>query len=233
MKYYGNISEIYKNDNDKKIKLIKILEKYGIKEKNKTNFNYINYMNKTNNFNDKVITEVDEDKENEEELEESNKKNNNLILDDEILFDNNINISSEKEKNNIQEIKITIPNLYNHNKNKDEIESHFDNELNYDENLNDLISTILIEQFPKKYKTEEKFIYLEKNKYMFKDKFFFAFIENNDVILKEENNNKKGYEEKETNTDKKIKNENSTTMDTDFIQQSMISKGNEMSEEKI
>ena len=269
VKYYGNISEIYNKDNDKKIKLIKILEKYGIKEKNKTNFNYINYMNKTNQFNDKVITEVDEEKENEEELEESNKKNNNLILDDEILFDNNINITSEKEKNNIQEIKITIPNLYNHDKNKDEVESHFDNEINYDENLNDLISTILIEQFPKKYKAEEKFIYLEKNKYMFKDKFFFAFIENNDVILKEENNNKKytldnfynnfcyedrknnscnfiytkkirqkyikikGYEEKETNTDKKIKNENSTTMDTDFIQQSMISKGNEMSEEKI
>ena len=30
-----------------------------------------------------------------------------------------------------------------------------------------------------------------------------------------------------------MKNENSTTMDTDFVQQSMISKGNENIEEKI
>ena len=269
VKYYGNISQIYNKENDKKIKLIKVLEKYGIKEKNKTSLNYINYINKTNNFNDKVITEVDEEKENEEELEESNKKNNKLILDDELLFDNNINNKPKSGKNNIQEIKITIPNLYNQNKNKKGMGTYIDNELNYDENLNNLISTILIEQFPKKYKTEQNFIYLENNKYMFNDKIFFAYIENNDVLLKEENSDNKytldnfynifcyedkknnssnfiytkkirqkyikikGYEEKETNTDKKIKNENSTTMDTDFIQQSMISKGNEMSEEKI
>ena len=43
----------------------------------------------------------------------------------------------------------------------------------------------------------------------------------------------KSYEEKESNTEKKMRNENNTTMDTDFIQQSMISKGNEISEEKI
>ena len=91
--------------------------------------NYINYMNKTNNFNDKVITEVDEDKENEEDFEE-HYKNNNIIFD---------------EENNIQEIKITFPSL----KNKNKIEANIDNETNYNENSNNFIEKILIEQFPK------------------------------------------------------------------------------------
>ena len=249
VKYYGNISQIYNEETDKKNKLIKILEKYDIKEKNQINLNYINYMNKTNNFNDKVITEVDEDKENEEDFEE-HYKNNNIIFD---------------EENNIQEIKITFPSL----KNKNKIEANIDNETNYNENSNNFIENILIEQFPKKYNTDSKFILLEKNKYLFKDKIFLAFIENNDVILTDEIQNNiynlnefyntfcnqdkienkrkyiytkkirqkyikiKSYEDKESNTDKKMKNENNTTMDTDFIQQSMISKGNEISEEKI
>jgi len=249
VKYYGNISQIYNEETDKKNKLIKILEKYGIKEKNQINLNYINYMNKTNNFNDKVITEVDEDKENEEDFEE-HYKNNNIIFD---------------EENNIQEIKITFPSL----KNKNKIEANIDNETNYNENSNNFIENILIEQFPKKYNTDSKFILLEKNKYLFKDKIFLAFIENNEIILTDEIQNNiynlnefyntfcnqdkienkrkyiytkkirqkyikiKSYEDKESNTDKKMKNENNTTMDTDFIQQSMISKGNEISEEKI
>ena len=225
------------------------MEKYDIKEKNQINLNYINYMNKTNNFNDKVITEVDEDKENEEDFEE-HYKNNNIIFD---------------EENNIQEIKITFPSL----KNKNKIEANMNNETNYNENSNNFIENILIEQFPKKYNTDSKFILLEKNKYLFKDKIFLAFIENNDLILTDEIQNNiynlnefynifcnqdkienkrkyiytkkirqkyikiKSYEDKESNTDKKMKNENNTTMDTDFIQQSMISKGNEISEEKI
>ena len=249
VKYYGNISQIYNEETDKKDKLIKILEKYDIKEKNQINLNYINYMNKTNNFNDKVITEVDEDKENEEDFEE-HYKNNNIIFD---------------EENNIQEIKITFPSL----KNKNKIEANIDNETNYNENSNNFIENILIEQFPKKYNTDSKFILLEKNKYLFKDKIFLAFIENNEIILTDEIQNNiynlnefyntfcnqdkienkrkyiytkkirqkyikiKSYEDKESNTDKKMKNENNTTMDTDFIQQSMISKGNEISEEKI
>ena len=251
VKYYGNISQIYNEENDKKIKLIKVLEKCDIKEKNQINLNYFNYMNKTNNFNDKVITEVDEDKENEEDFEE-HYKNDKIILDD---------------ANNIQEIKITFHNLKNQNKNK--LEENKNNELNYDDNSNNLVEKILMEQFPKKYNTDSKFVLLEKNKYLFKEKIFFAFLENYELILKDETmNNKynlnefcnlfciedkneikrnyiytkkirqkyikiKSYEDKESNTEKKMRNENNTTMDTDFIQQSMISKGNEISEEKI
>lgn len=49
IKYYGNISQIFNEENDKKIKLIELLNKYNIEEKNIINLNYINYMNKTKN----------------------------------------------------------------------------------------------------------------------------------------------------------------------------------------
>ena len=262
VKYYGNISQIYNEESMKKQELIKLLDKYDIKEKNKKiNLNYINYMNQTNNFRDKVvITEVDEEKENEEENDEYINKNTNLILDDEFNSDNKNNISENK----IKEIKISIPNLKNSNVNK--IENDNDDN-NYDENLNSLIEKILIEQFPENYDTKERFVHIDKNKYFFKNKIFFAYIEDNDIILKEDEygykytldefynqfcfedkkENKsnfiytkkirqkyikiKSYDEKEINNDKKMsKNENNTTMDTDFIQQSTISKGYEISE---
>ena len=262
VKYYGNISQIYNEESTKKQELIKLLDKYDIKEKNKKiNLNYINYMNQTNNFRDKVvITEVDEEKENEEENDEYINKNTNLILDDEFNSDNKNNISENK----IKEIKISIPNLKNSNVNK--IENDNDDN-NYDENLNSLIEKILIEQFPENYDTKERFVHIDKNKYFFKNKIFFAYIEDNDIILKEDEygykytlnefynqfcfedkkENKsnfiytkkirqkyikiKSYDEKEINNDKKMsKNENNTTMDTDFIQQSTISKGYEISE---
>ena len=60
---------------------------------------------------------------------------------------------------------------------------------NCDENLNYLINKILIEEFPQNYKTNLRFIHQNKNKYLFKDKIFYAFIENNNLVLKEEINN--------------------------------------------
>ena len=183
------------------------------------------------------------------------------------MLDNNYNQISVDE-NNIKEIKINIPNLYGQNKTK--FISNIDEENNnYEENSNKFINKILIEDFPEKYETELKFIHLEKNKYKFNDTIFHAYIEDNDVILKDDNfNNKyslnefynifcskdkignknnfiytkkirqryikiKSYEDIDQNTEKKMRNENSTTMDTEFIQQSMISRGNEISEEKI
>ena len=152
------------------------------------------------------------------------------------------------------------------NSNVNKIENDNDDN-NYDENLNSLIEKILIEQFPENYDTKERFVHIDKNKYFFKNKIFFAYIEDNDIILKEDEygykytlnefynqfcfedkkENKsnfiytkkirqkyikiKSYDEKEINNDKKMsKNENNTTMDTDFIQQSTISKGYEISE---
>ena len=267
IKYYGNISQIFNEENDKKIKLIELLNKYNIEEKNIINLNYINYMNKTKKLNDKIITEVDEDKENEDEFDDNIKNNNNLILDDDDLLLNNNNYSNiSDEQNNIKEITISIPKLKKSNQNQVD-DTNTENDLNYDENLNNLINKILIEQFPENYNTEYKFVNLEQNKYKFKDKIFFAYIKDNDVLLKEDNyeDNKyrlnefynkfcvenknesqsnfiytkkirqkyikiKSYDGKEISTDKKIRNENNTTMDTDFIQQSMISKGNEIVE---
>ena len=60
VKFYGNISHIYNNNNTKKDLLKNWLNKYNIKEKTKINANYINYINKGNSFDDKIITEVDE-----------------------------------------------------------------------------------------------------------------------------------------------------------------------------
>ena len=261
VKYYGNISQIYNEDTNKKKILIKLLKKYNIKEKNNTNFNYINYMNHGNTFNDKVITEVDEEKENEEEIDEYINNNNKIILNNNLISDNLNNIIEDEEENKIKEIKITIPNFKNSNIKKIELDN---NDINYDENLNSLIEKILLEQFPIKYNTNLNFVHLEKNKYVFKDIIFSAYIEDNDIILKEDLHGYKytlnefynqfcieerkgsisnyiytkkirqkyikikSYDEKEINNEKKLtKNENNTTMDTDFIQ------GNEISEEKI
>ena len=187
VKFYGNISQIYNNDRIKKEKLQSILNKYCIKEKVKIDLNYITHIHKENNFEDKIITEVDEDKENEEDEEEIKPQNdiNNQINNDYQLNENNIiNISHDSKKI----IKNTLEDLNNIYKE----ENSNNNENNsYDENLNNLIKKILLEEFPVKYKTNMRFNYLDKNKYSFGNNIFFGFIENNDIILKDDNNNNK------------------------------------------
>ena len=204
VKFYGNISQIYDSDKNKKERFLNLLNKYDIQEKLKTaDLNYINYIHKENNFKDKIITEVDEDKENEEEdNNEKVIKLNNTILQNEMEInktiefnmenkENTININnifeqdiqksnnSNSNRNRIQEIIINVKK-YNRNNSAENI---------YDENLNNLIEKILIEQFPNNYKTNSKFIHQDKNIYSFNNKIFYAYIENNDVVLKEEINN--------------------------------------------
>ena len=284
VKYYGNISQIYNNDKDKKSLFKNLLNKYDIKEKIKTDLNYINYINKRNNFDDRIITEVDEDKENEEEDEENNdikltnktynntkeiniQNINNIFNDNKEREDNRINYYENK----IQEIEIFsfknnshnhIDNIYNENDNS----NNKNIEEKYDENLNNLIEKILIEQFPENYKTNIKFIHQDKNKYIFNNKIFYGYIENNDVILKEEingiiDNNKYTLNEfyqkyciqdknedkynfiymkkirqkyikiknnEDESTEKKLKNENSTTIDTEIKLNTSCSKINEI-----
>ena len=288
VKYYGSISQIYNNNKDKKEQFIILLNKYNIKEKTKPkDLNYFNYINKGNTFEDRIITEVDEDKENEEEDEEKTEKNNVFIINNNIvgkennnLFninnnlmnkDNNINIITDKnnnifytnEVNNNNKIQeIHIYNIKNKTNNK---KDNIDN--NYDENLNNLIEKILIEQFPENYKTNIRFIHQEKNKYFFKNNIFYAYIEDNDIVLKEEvdgiiNNNKltlnefyqkycvekpnnfvytKKIKQKyiklktndEQSIEKKIKNENSTTIETEKKINTSNSKINEVNDEKL
>ena len=242
VKYYGNISQIYNNHRVKKNLLLNLFDKYEIKEKIKIDLNYINYIHKDNNFKDKIITEVDEEKENEEEDNEKIIKINNSIIKKEInnnniidlniqnkennkcfnnnnnnnitinnntnniehepiiknINNNNKNITINNNINNIEHEKIIKNNNNNNNKNKIQ-EIRIINvkkllnkkklENKYDENLNNLIRKILLEQFPRNYKTNGKFIHKEKNKYMFNNRTFYAYIENNDVMLKEEINN--------------------------------------------
>ena len=212
VKYYGNISQIYNNQKTKKNLLLNLLDKYEIKEKIKIDLNYINYIHKDNNFKDKIITEVDEEKENEEEDNEKIIKINNSIIKKEINNNNNniidLNIEN-KENKNILNNNIIINNntnnieheqiIKNNNNNKNKIQeiriinvkkllNKKNLENKYDENLNNLIRKILLEQFPQNYKTNGKFIHKEKNKYMFNNRTFYAYIENNDVMLKEEIN---------------------------------------------
>jgi hypothetical protein len=203
VKFYGNISQIYNNDKNKKKIFKDLLEKYQIKEKNKTDLNYINYIHKSNNFEDKIITEVDEE-EDEEELEKNKttniNKKQNLINNINLEGIENINNASNiinLNDNNLEEIgKNYIKSntfIKNNDKelkinkliNKKEV---FDKNNIYDENSINLIKKILIEQFPENYKTNLKFFYQEKNKYKFGDKIFYAYIKDNDIILNEEIN---------------------------------------------
>lgn len=159
----------------------------------------------------------------------------------------------------------------NNNNEKNKLKE-LDIENTYDENLNNLIEKILIEEFPENYKTNLKFIHQGKNRYIFGNKIFKAFIKNNDVMLKEivnDNNisecnlslndfykkyclpeirkNKSNYiytkkikqkyikikgsvDKDDQSLEKKIKNENSTTIETDIRQYSMISKTNEVND---
>ena len=79
VKYNGNISQIYNNNKTKKDLLQNLLNKYNIKETIKINLNFINYRNKRKDFDDKVITEVDEDKEKTDEKADKNNEINKVI----------------------------------------------------------------------------------------------------------------------------------------------------------
>ena len=280
VKFYGNISQIYNNDINKKNMLKSLLNKYDIKEKIKIDLNYISHIHKENNFEDKIITEVDEDKENEEDEDEIKKINNSINKQ---INNNGHQITNEnnslENNNNVECIKIIDDNIEKgidkkiYNENKDTPINN--NDIIYDENLNNLIKKILIDQFPENYKTNKKFRHIEKNKYAFGNKIFLGFIEKNDVVLKEEINEnnisiekltlneffdkfckeeklekksnfiytkkirqkyikiKNEKNDKEQSLERKPKNENSTTIsDNDKIQQSILSKLNEMGEMK-
>ena len=158
-----------------------LLNKYDIKEIIKIDLNYISHIHKENNFEDKIITEVDEDKENEEDEDEIKKENNSINKQ---INNNGHQITNENnslENNNVECIKIIDDNIEKgidkniYNENKDTPINN--NNIIYDENLNNLIKKILIDQFPGNYKTNKKFRHIEKNKYAFENKIFLGFIE--------------------------------------------------------
>ena len=135
----GNVSQVYYNNKQKEFLLKKVLNKYNIKEKEEGKENYINLRNlnlnnKINNtfrkyqnilneddiFENKVIREVDEDKEEEESVYSDKKKSNYHFY-----FNNGINDS--------QNIECIIQNLTN-NQSKDKAK-----EINKELEINDKI----------------------------------------------------------------------------------------------
>ena len=191
----GNISQIFYDDK-KKEKLIKdVLKKYNIKEKKEGDENYINLRNinfnniKPNNdinykfrkyksildeeetFENKVIREVDEDKEEEESIySASNKKANNY---NPIFKNNNIDI------NNIKDTESQI---------EEKKENNDDNNSNNDEENKkiDIIKDILKNKLGEK---EKSFIHIKNNEFMFNDKYtiFVDLNSNNELIISIEN----------------------------------------------
>ena len=183
----GNISQIFNNDIYKQNILKQILENNNIKEKeqgtedcvnlwglkikNKFNFGNNNFENIENN----IIKEVDEEKEDESEYYSSNKKKNqdNIsknILDEIKQYSNNIHKINDKNENE---------NDINSNKNKIE---------EIDENkIIEIMKDILINQFNE----NKKFEYLEKNEFLFDNKFKIkSSLNNNNEINIELDNHK-------------------------------------------
>ena len=193
----GNVSQIF-YDNKKKEKLLKdALNKYNIKEKKEGDENYINLrninfnninQNNDNNykfrkyknildeddtFENKVIREVDEDKEEEESVySASNNKANNYNP----IFKNNNNI----DINNIKDTESQV---------EEKKENNSDNNSNNDEENKkiDIIKDILKNKLGEK---EKSFIHIKNNEFMFDDKYtiFVDLNSNNEVIISFENN---------------------------------------------
>ena len=167
---YGNISQIFEEDNNKKNLLKQCFEKYDLVEKREDDKDFINLeelsnelkLKNQNGIKDlngeidnkfKVIKEVDEDKEeeNEEEDEEIKIEKNKEIIED--FVDND---ESNINKDNIHEIK----HSENSNNNEEEkLNENMDIKIDEEENVNvdDLIEKILIEEFNQKYKDSKYF----------------------------------------------------------------------------
>jgi len=215
----GNVSQIF-YDNKQKEKLLKnVLSKYKIKEKKEGEENYINLrslnLNNDENmkynkyskyhhiieddiFENKVIREVDEDKEEEESVyTASNKKKN----DNHFYFNNDKNNDSQniesirqsltenekeekedKEKEKEPENKDNNNNNNNLNENNNcnaENENH-ENEKTENENKNDIneedkkieiMKDILINNFREKYGKKNTFTHVNKNEFLFDNKY--------------------------------------------------------------
>ena len=233
LKNYGNISQIYLSDINKKNILISCLNKYGLNEKiendGNNNIEIIqinskidnNNLENKDNKNDldkfKVIKEVDEEKEDEIDDEEESNINNDVSIKKNRIKDNieKQDSSNNKENGNRGE------NNINNNNNKEiykrknrfrkrEVKESYDKE--------DLkIQKLLIEEFPKKCKEENRFIRLTKYEYSFGEEKIRVELGDDDVILKLDegdykldefiailNEGKEEEEEKERNVDIEI-----------------------------
>ena len=223
IEHYGNISNIYQYDINKKKNLQLLLLKYEIEEKKERNMNMNVAMNKNNNCNNynnnryikynkspylsgqiiddeflnkfKIIREVEEEKEYDSEEEEKEKENNKT---DNKIQNNVENLRIEVDNdNNINDIE--IENGAKKKENEKYIKSlsnqYKDNNNNNEENNKDLINKILFEEFPKKYPNENKFLYKNDKEYIFGEYIVKIDNDNNNNLVLTINNEKYNLEE--------------------------------------
>ena len=232
----GNVSQIFKGDMKKQNLLKDVLAKNNIIEKKEGDVGYINLQNinfnnninyKYNKFNkynkynnilneddifeDKVIREVDEDKEEEESVYSgSNKEKNTFNFnatynsqniesirqslkneENEISNNNNNNekINEEKEKiiEEIEKNEENLENNYINNENNDN-----QNEIEENKKIN-IMKDILINNFKEKYGKKSLFTHINKTEFLFDNKYtiFVELINNNenyDIIIEIDKN---------------------------------------------
>jgi hypothetical protein len=176
---YGNVSQIFNENNNKKNILRQCLTKYDLTEKEESDNEYVNLEELSNeikiknenikDFNKdivnkfKVIKEVDEEK--EEEFEENSKEiedmNNHQILKN---IDLEIN-EEEKEENN-------------------ETNSNIDMIINDDENNNEEIIEKKLNELNKKYMNNNKYHFqkIGKNEYLYNNEKIKAKINKNNEL---------------------------------------------------
>ena len=200
VEHYGNVSHVYHDDINRKKILQILLYKYEIIEKKEENLNLhnnldmnINNKKKFNKFNKsqftpgqiiddeflnkfKIIREVEEDKEYDDSDEEENtkkeiKNNNDLdILD----LENSENFINEKFENGASKNENEKSNKKNN--------QHINFEENFiNNNKSEIINKILLDEFPKNYPNENKFIYKNKNEYYFGENIVNVDMNNNNL----------------------------------------------------
>ncbi len=239
----GNVSQIF-NNNKKKEELLKnVLEKYNIVEKKEGEENYINLkslnltsgLNFTNKYNkyhnyideddifeNKVIREVDEDKEEEESVySTSNKKKSNYHfymnlekdsqnlesirqslnnINEEILENNKENSDNDEKVNeNIEKTPQKEETATNNNEcinDKNEIINNNEEGENDNNKKIEIIKDILINKYSEKYGKNKIFIHIKNNQFLFDNKYnIIADLNNSNEITIEINNNKYNLEE--------------------------------------
>ena len=216
---YGNISQIFEEENIKKNMLKHCLANYDLVEKEDGDKDFVNLEelsneiklkneNEIKEFNEemenkfKVIKEVDEDKEeeNDEEEEEVKDDNKEEIIEDLEIEENNNNIEGVNEIKKEEKIN----NLENNEEKKEQGNSDKKNNQNINENddidmemMNDeeIIDKILIEEFRKKYKDNK--YYFDKiglNEYLYNDIKIKAIIDKDgDIKIIVDENNEEYY----------------------------------------
>ena len=182
----GNVSQVFKNDKKKQCILKNILENNGIKETKEGNGDCVNIWGlgiankffKNENFENKIIKEVDEDKEEESEFNSSNKKKIKYLISKSVsneinIIPNNLYDNSDNNKPKKDEEKVVNENL--------------DINEEIDENKKiELIKDLLVN----KYQKNKKFVHINNNEFLFNDKFQIkAFLsDNNEIFIEIENN---------------------------------------------